>query len=95
MTKSLPLQGKVIVVTGGSTSIGRVISEEIATLGGKVVINDIESPVQNVNGIGISVKSTVQGIKSLGLEAVESNDSIMTWEGSGKVVQCALDNYGR
>ncbi len=94
-TRSDFLEGKVVVVTGAGNGIGRDFALQSAAAGARVVVNDIGT---SLSGEGLDsgpAESVVQEIKDAGGEAAASTDSVATWDSAHKIVQCALDNFGR
>ena len=86
---------KVAIVTGSGRGIGRGIAKEMAAEGAKVVIVD---PGVNVDGSGQdhSVAAQVaEEIRSAGGQAVPCMESVTTMEGGEKIIQTAVDNFGR
>jgi NAD(P)-dependent dehydrogenase (short-subunit alcohol dehydrogenase family) len=89
------LRGKVVIVSGAGRGIGREISLFAAREGARVVVNDLGAE-PNGSGENSSVaEQVVRDIAGFGGEAVASHDSIATREGAEKIVQSAIDNYGR
>ncbi|HLY58184.1 MAG TPA: SDR family NAD(P)-dependent oxidoreductase [Stellaceae bacterium] len=89
------LEGKVIVVTGAARGVGRGIALEAAREGAKVVVNDLGG-APGGGGADQTVAGEVVGeIKAAGGEAVANGDSVASWESAQKIVQCALDSFGR
>ena len=89
------LTGKVAIVTGSGRGIGRGIAMEMAAEGAKVVVVDTGV---NVDGSGSDqsvAAQVVEEIKSAGGDAVPSQESVVTMEGGEKIIQTAVDNYGR
>ena len=83
------------IVTGSGRGIGRGIAKEMAAEGAKVVIVD---PGVNVDGSGQdhSVAAQVaEEIRSAGGQAVPCMESVTTMEGGEKIIQTAVDNFGR
>jgi|SRR5579859_7087599 len=90
------LQDKVVVVTGAgggriARGVGECIAMESARLGARVVVNDVGRLESSASTADI----TVSAIKEQGGEAVASYDSVASWQGAEKLIQCALDNFGR
>ena len=89
------LVDKVAVVTGAGRGIGRGVALEMAAEGAKVVVVD---PGVNVDGSGqdhsIAVQ-VVEEIRAAGGEAVPCLESVTTMEGGEKIIQTAVDNFGR
>ena len=89
------LEGRVAVVTGGGGGIGGAVSRWLAGEGCLVVVND---PGRALSGAGASeapANAVVSQIRAEGGRAIPSYDSVATFEGAGRIVQAALDAYGR
>ena len=88
------MEGKVAVVTGAGRGVGRGVALELARAGAAVVVNDLGV---NLSGEGESAVAdeVVAEIEALGGRAVASRDSVASWEGAHKIVQAALDSFGR
>ena len=89
------LEGRVAVVTGGGGGIGGAVSRRLAGEGCSVVVND---PGGSLSGAGASeapANAVVSRIRVEGGHAIPSYDSVATFEGAGRIVQAALDTYGR
>ena len=86
---------KVAIITGSGRGIGRGIALEMAAEGAKVVVVD---PGVNVDGSGQdhSVAAQVADeIRAAGGEAVPCMESVTTMEGGEKIIQTAVDNFGK
>ncbi len=93
MTDSL--QGKVAIVTGAGRGIGRGVAIMMAEEGAKVVVVD---PGVNVDGSGEdqSVAQLVASeINDAGGTAVVCAESVTSMEGGEKIIQTAIDNFGK
>jgi len=89
------MDGKVVVVTGAGGGIGREIAVMMALAGGKVIINDVGA---SLTGGGASVTPAQQTqaiIRQNGGQAEITTDSVAEWASARKIIQAALDHFGR
>jgi len=90
------LDGKVVAVTGGGRGIGRGIALEAASEGARVVVADYGGEVNRREGASSAAADTVVAeIAAAGGEAAPAAEDVSTMEGGRRVVQTALDNFGR
>lgn len=88
--------GKVVVVTGAGGGIGREIALAMAAEGARVVVNDIGASLAgDTEGAESPAQQVVREIESAGGTAVANADSVSSWDSAHRIVQCALDNFGR
>src|SRR5712691_4965381 len=83
------LAGKVAIVTGSGTGIGRAEAMLFAAQGAKVVINDIA--VKDGTPIAHLV---VEQIRAAGGEAIANTDNVAEFQGAERLVKTALDAFG-
>lgn len=95
-TTKLPmLQDKVIVVTGAGGGIGRDMALAMAAEGASVVVNDIGTSTTGEGTDAGPAQKVVEEIRSAGGLAAASMDSVADASGASRIVQCALDTFGR
>ena len=88
------LEGKVAVVTGGGTGIGRSVSLDLARAGAKVVVNDYGVSVDGRDPSSEPANQVVAEILAGGGKAVASPESVATMAGGRNVVDLALRQFG-
>jgi NAD(P)-dependent dehydrogenase (short-subunit alcohol dehydrogenase family) len=89
------LKDKVAVVTGAARGIGREIAVLMARLGARVVVNDYGGTEAGQGGAQTPADEVVTEIRKSGREAVANYDSVASMAGGQRIVQTALDTFGR
>ena len=95
MTTGDTLSGKVVVVTGGGRGVGRAIALLAASEGAQVVVNDLGADPAGQGAEPGVANEVLDVIKQAGGQAVANGDSISDPKGAERIVQTALDSYGR
>ena len=86
------VQDKVVVVTGAGAGIGRDFALAFAAEGAKVVVNDLAKDKETGKAMAETVAAE---IRSAGGEAVAAVESVAEWASAHRIVQAALDHFGR
>jgi NAD(P)-dependent dehydrogenase (short-subunit alcohol dehydrogenase family) len=86
---------QVVVITGAGNGLGRAYALEIAARGGLVVVNDLGCDVRGLGSNQAPADAVVQEIKARGGRAVASCDSVETSSGGRRIIEAAMDHYGR
>jgi NAD(P)-dependent dehydrogenase (short-subunit alcohol dehydrogenase family) len=89
------LQDKVVLVTGAGGGIGRDFALAMAAAGAKVVVNDLGTSVKGEGKDAGPAQKVVDQIRSAGGTAAASTDSVAEWESANRIVQTALEAFGR
>ena len=89
------MRDKVVVLTGAGGGIGRGIALALGKAGAKVVANDIGVTLTGAGGDATVVEKLAKDIRAAGGVAVANTDSVTTSSGANRIVQAALDHFGR
>ena len=89
------LEGKAVVVTGAGGGIGRDFAHAMAAAGARVVVNDIGTSVKGEGRDTGPAQKVVDEIRAAGGTAVASTDSVAEWESANRIIQQAIDEFGR
>lgn len=85
-------QERVAIVTGAGNGLGKSHALALATRGARVVVNDLGGAANGEGASSAVAQAVVDEIRRVGGEAVANTDSVADGE---RIVQCALDNFGR
>ncbi len=85
------LDGRVAIVTGAATGIGKAIAAELIAQGAKVVLAD---PGTSIDGTGADPKAVEAAAAELGASAAAFADSIAAPSASAAAVALAVKRFG-
>src|SRR5262249_51980238 len=88
------LEGKVAVITGAGGGIGREHALLFAREGARVVVNDLGCE-RDGTGRSDAAARVVGEIQARGGAATASGEAVGTFDGARRIVQTALDTFGR
>jgi len=88
------LDGKVAIVTGAARGIGRGEALLLAGQGARVVVNDVGGEWDGTGADQRPAQQVVDEIRSAGGEAVANYDDVASMDGSKRMVDQAIDEWG-
>ena len=89
------LEGKVAVVTGAGSGLGREYAIAFAQHGAAVIVNDFGASVDGERMQSNSADAVVVEIISLGGKAVANTASVADWDGAKSMIDTAVQHFGR
>jgi len=89
------LEGKVVLVTGAGGGIGRDFALAMAAAGAKVLVNDLGTSVKGEGASSGPAQKVADEIRAAGGVAAANTDSVADWTSANRIVQAALDAFGR
>ena len=89
------MEGKVAIVTGAGRGVGRGIALDLAKAGAAVVVNDLGVSLTGEAGETPVAEEVAEEIRAFSGRAVANRDSVASWDGARRIVQAALDSFGR
>jgi len=90
----MSLEGKVAVVTGGATGLGRCHALELARQGARVVVNDLGAKADGTGRDESAARAVCDEIKSMGGEAVAHFGDVADWNASKGLFETAVREFG-
>jgi NAD(P)-dependent dehydrogenase (short-subunit alcohol dehydrogenase family) len=87
------LEGRVAIVTGAGQGIGRAHARHLASLGARVVVNDVCRGDHGVAGDG-PAQQVVDEITAGGGLAVANGEDVSSWEGAKRLIDAAIASFG-
>ena len=87
--------GRVAIITGAGRGLGRAHALAFAAEGAKVIVNDVGASLTGEGHDVSPASEVVATIKAMGGEAVINDDDVSDWDGAGRMVQQAIDTFGR
>ena len=88
------LDGKVAVVTGAGSGLGRAEALYLASLGARVVVNDLGASPDGKGSSEEPAREVAQLIQADGGEAVVHFGDVADWDASRAMIQTAVDTFG-
>jgi NAD(P)-dependent dehydrogenase (short-subunit alcohol dehydrogenase family) len=88
-------EGRVAIVTGAGRGLGREHALLLASEGAAVVVNDLGGGTDGSGSDTGPAGSVVEEIVAAGGSAVANTDDVSDWEGARRLVQQAVDEFGR
>jgi NAD(P)-dependent dehydrogenase (short-subunit alcohol dehydrogenase family) len=89
------LEGKSVVVTGAGGGIGRDFALTMAAAGARILVNDIGTSVKGEGRDVGPAQLVVDEIRRQDGVAVANTDSVADWESANRIVQSAIDSFGK
>ncbi len=87
--------GRVAVITGAGGGLGRAHALLLASRGAAVVVNDLGGTLGGVGGDAAAARRVVAEIEAAGGRALANFDDISTPEGAQRLIDAALQAWGR
>ncbi len=91
---SIRFDGRVVVITGAGSGLGKGYALQLAMRGARVVVNDRGGNVEGEGASNVPAQFVVDEIKRAGGEAVPNFDDVSQVEGANNLIEQALDQFG-
>ncbi len=88
-------EGRVAIVTGAGRGIGREHALLLAHHGAAIVVNDLGGSMDGEGADKGPAQEVVDEIEAMGGRALANTDDISDWDGAERLVQSAIDTFGR
>jgi NAD(P)-dependent dehydrogenase (short-subunit alcohol dehydrogenase family) len=88
------LENRVCIITGAGRGIGREHALLLASLGAKVVVNDLGAATDGSGADTSAAQAVADEIVAAGGEAVASTDSVTGYDSAKAIVDTAVEAFG-
>src|ERR1043165_6363870 len=88
------LENRVAIITGAGRGLGREHALLFASLGAKVVVNDLGGATDGSGADTTAAQLVVDEIKAAGGEAVASTHSVTSFADAKAMVDLAVETFG-
>ena len=92
---AIEFENDVVVITGAGRGLGRSHALRMASLGARVVVNDIGGAADGTGSDAGAAAEVVKEIEAAGGTAVADTHNGSTVEGAKAIVQTAIDSFGK
>jgi NAD(P)-dependent dehydrogenase (short-subunit alcohol dehydrogenase family) len=89
------MEDKVVIVTGAARGVGRGVALDLARAGAAVVVNDLGVSLTGAGDETPVAEQVAEEIRAFGGRAVANGESVATWQGGHRIVEAAVDSFGR
>jgi len=87
--------GRVVIITGAGRGLGRAHALAFAREGARLVINDTGVERDGTGGDHGPADAVTAEVRELGGEAIADYEDAASWDGSARLVEAAVAQYGR
>jgi 3-oxoacyl-[acyl-carrier protein] reductase len=91
---SQELAGKVAIVTGAGTGLGRLHALELARLGASVVVNDLGVSADGSGRDESKARAVVEEIEKAGGKGAAHFGDVADWKVAEQMIRTAVDTFG-
>jgi NAD(P)-dependent dehydrogenase (short-subunit alcohol dehydrogenase family) len=91
---SAPLDGKVAVVTGAGSGLGKAEALHLASLGARVVVNDLGAALDGSGSDTSAAQAVVEEVKAAGGDAVAHHGDVSNYAQAKDLVETAVKEFG-
>jgi NAD(P)-dependent dehydrogenase (short-subunit alcohol dehydrogenase family) len=92
---SITFEGRVAVVTGAGSGLGRSHALMLAARGASVVVNDLGGAVDGTGNSHAAADKVVAEIQAAGGKACANYDSVADHAGAERMIKSAVEHFGR